>query len=326
MMKKISAFLILLSVLGISEIFGWGFFGHRKINYMAVFTLPPAMFDFYKRNIDYIQEHAVDPDKRRYAVAEEAARHYIDLEHYSKQHFDIFPLTWEEAVKKFTEDTLQAYGIVPWYVLSMYHRLIKAFSDKDGYKILRISTDLGHYIADAHVPLHCTENYNGQLTNQHGIHAFWESRLPELFYEDYDFFTGKAKPVIDPYQAIWNVVKQSYLAKDSVLQFEAELNEQSSPDNKYMYEQRGNTTQRTYSREYSAAYHKSLDGQVERRMRESIIMIGSFWMTAWIMAGEPDLSKISGVDIPDEQRKQMEEEDRMWRTGKVKNNKGHADD
>ena len=48
---------------------------------------------------------------------------------------------------------------------------------------------------------HTTENYNGQFTNQKGIHGFWESRIPELFYDEYDFITGKAKyidyPLID---------------------------------------------------------------------------------------------------------------------------------
>ena len=66
-----------------------------------------------------------------------------------------------------------------------------AFIEKDSDKILKYSADLGHYIADAYVPLHTTENYNGQLTGQKGIHAFWESRLPELFSEDYNYLVDK---------------------------------------------------------------------------------------------------------------------------------------
>ena len=47
----------------------WGFFSHKKINRMAVFTIPDeSLFHFYKFHIDFISEHAVDPDKRRYAV------------------------------------------------------------------------------------------------------------------------------------------------------------------------------------------------------------------------------------------------------------------
>jgi len=43
----------------------WGFYGHKRINRVAIFTLPPEMFGFYKEHIEYLTEHAVDPDKRR---------------------------------------------------------------------------------------------------------------------------------------------------------------------------------------------------------------------------------------------------------------------
>ena len=62
--------------------FCWGFYAHQKINYYAVFLLPPQMLLFYKPHIQFLSEHAVDPDKRRYAVTEEAPRHYIDLDVY----------------------------------------------------------------------------------------------------------------------------------------------------------------------------------------------------------------------------------------------------
>ena len=42
----------------------WGFFAHKKINRLAVFTLPVEMVSFYKKNIRYIEESAVNPDRR----------------------------------------------------------------------------------------------------------------------------------------------------------------------------------------------------------------------------------------------------------------------
>src|ERR1044071_7028843 len=90
----------------------WGFFGHKRINRIAVFTLPPEMLGFFKEHIEYITEHAVDPDKRRYAVDDEAQRHYIDIDHYAHNDLDPFenvPRKWDDAIAKFTEDTLQAY-------------------------------------------------------------------------------------------------------------------------------------------------------------------------------------------------------------------------
>ena len=90
-------------------------------------------------------------------------------------------------------------------------------------RILSLSSDLGHYIADAHVPLHTTENYNGQLTNQKGIHGFWESRIPEISAEEYDYLLGTAVYVADPLKEAWRIVKESNSAVDSVLKFEKEL-------------------------------------------------------------------------------------------------------
>jgi len=172
-------------------VLSWGFHAHKLINRMAVFTLPPEMISFYKKNIEYITEHAVDPDKRRYSVEGEASRHYIDIDHYSKEHpFEVMPRKWNDAVKKYSEDTLLAYGIVPWQVHRTFFKLRNAFRDEDIDRILKYSADIGHYVADTHVPLHTTENYNGQLTGQIGIHAFWESRLPELFDGKYDFLVG----------------------------------------------------------------------------------------------------------------------------------------
>lgn len=267
----------------------WGFFAHQKINRLAVFTLPPEMITFYKHHIQYITENAVNPDRRRYAVDYEAPRHYIDLDVYGDSAVYKIPRYWNEAVEKFTEDTLQAYGIVPWHVHFVTYHLTKAFKENNAKDILRYSSDLGHYIADANVPLHTTENYNGQLTGQYGIHGFWESRLPELYSKDYDFFIGKAEYVDNTQIAIWNAVTEAHLALDSVFGFEKKLTQKMPDDTKYSSELRGNVNTKVYSRDFSKAYHNMLSGQVERRMRNSIKMVGDFWFTAWVNAGQPDL-------------------------------------
>jgi len=117
---------VLIAVMIVCQ--SWGFYGHRRINRMAVFTLPPEMVGFYKRNIEFVTAHAVDPDKRRYASKNEAPRHYIDIDHYAKggeNPFEVMPRYWYDAVEKFTEDTLQAYGIVPWHVARMTNWLTK---------------------------------------------------------------------------------------------------------------------------------------------------------------------------------------------------------
>jgi hypothetical protein len=270
----------------------WGFFAHQKINHLAVFILPPEMIYFYKRNIVFVTENAVNPDKRRYAVKEEAPRHYIDLDVYGDSAQFIIPKYWNDAVRKFSEDSLQAYGIVPWYIVLMKHQLTEAFRQKDAQRILRLSADIAHYIADANVPLHTTQNYNGQLTGQRGIHGFWESRLPELYFDDYDFFVGKAQYLHSPQQVSWNAVWKAHQALDSVLLFERQLNAFYPEDKKYSFEERGGKPVKVYSKEYSKAYHHMLGGQVERQMQASVKMVGDFWFTCWVDAGQPDLNSM----------------------------------
>ncbi|WP_423147676.1 zinc dependent phospholipase C family protein [Rubrolithibacter danxiaensis] len=286
MKRTVLALSLLILTLFLSS---WGFFAHKRINTLAVFTLPSALNQFYKRNITYINEHAVDPDKRRYADSLEAPRHFLDADHYGQFPFDSLPVKWEDAVKKYSADTLEAFGIVPWQITRTYYSLVKAFQNRDSVRILKLSSDLGHYVADAHVPLHTTENYNGNLTGQTGIHAFWESRLPELFSSDYNFFTGKAVYIEDPLKEAWKIVRHTFTLKDSVLKIEARLSKTFPTDRKYTFSSRNGKIEKQYSEEYSFAYHEALGGMVEKQMRSSIRAVGCFWYSAWIDAGQPKM-------------------------------------
>lgn len=297
----------------------WGFFGHKKINNYAVFLLPPQMLVMYKTNIDFITTHAVDPDMRRNIVKEEAPRHYIDIDKYGTYPYTNLPRKWSDAVAKYGEDTLMANGIVPWHVVTMLNRLTEAFKSKNFTAIMKTSADLGHYISDAHVPLHTSSNHNGQLTNQRGIHGFWESRVPELLADkEWDFFIGKAVYIKNPGEYIWARVLESAKASDSVLLFEKELTARFPADKKYAFEQRNNITVRQYSSAFTMAYDKKLDGMVERRMRLAIFSIASFWYTAWVNSGQPDLAQLSRQKFSEADLKEFEKLNEVWKNGEVK--------
>jgi hypothetical protein len=128
-MKKI--FITLAVVLGsYTNCYCWGFFAHAKINYYAVFLLPPEMLLFYKPSIGFLSEHSVDPDKRRYAIADEGPRHYLDIDKYGTYPYPDLPRKWDDAVTKFGRDSLMQHGIVPWHVQVMLSRLTEAFKEK----------------------------------------------------------------------------------------------------------------------------------------------------------------------------------------------------
>ncbi len=277
------------------------------------------MLVLYKPNIEFISEHAVDPDKRRYAVATEAPRHYIDIDYYGKYPYTELPHRWKDAVAKYSEDTLQANGIVPWHVQNMLARLTNAFKERNFSSIMKNSAEIGHYIADAHVPLHASSNHNGQFTNQRGIHGFWESRVPELLADkQFDFFIGKAQYIKNPGAFIWDRVLESGNEADSVLSFEKKLSQQFPGDKKYAFEKRNNVVIRQYSSAYTIAFNNMLGGMVERRMRQSIFAVASFWYTAWVNAGQPDLSSLVKQSFTENDRKEFEALNEKWQAGKIK--------
>jgi hypothetical protein len=367
----------------------WGFFGHKRINRMAVMTLPPAMMVFFKPNLEFITQHAVDPDMRRYAVAWEAPRHYIDLDEYGDDPTAL-PRLWPDALARYTtirgvdangdtvtvyhpadprdevatrawrryfgwyvaasfatsdklldvdslrvfseknalavpplrsaffSESLSSHGILPWHLQQMHQRLVRAFKARDGRMILKLSAEFGHYIGDAHVPLHTTSNYNGQKTNQYGIHGFWESRIPELFAdESYDYFVGKPEMIENTSDFYWNVVLSSHRAVDSVLNIEQRLRRTFPADQQMCPDVRLERQVLTQCRDFAAAYQADMDDMVERRMRASIHAVSSAWYSAWVEAGEPDLSGLSLNVLSEEEKKEQQALKKQFEQGQA---------
>ncbi|MEO8886009.1 MAG: zinc dependent phospholipase C family protein [Mucilaginibacter sp.] len=278
--------------------------------------LPKAMTGFYRANIGFITDHAISADKKRYVDSTEAPRHYLNADHYGKNPFARIPQRWKDAVVKYSEDTLNKYGTVPWAIQRNYYWLVDAFKNHDTTGILITSANLGHYIADAHVPMHLTQNYNGQLTNQTGLHALWESRLPELFGYAYNYYGGKVRYIDNPLAQAFKICRASFAEVDSVLWVERMLNRKFPPDKKMTHVKRGNRMVTDYSVEYSRTYQKLLKGMVQRRMRSAIVMVGSYWYSAWVDAGQPDLNKLIKQPLNQADIQKIQKEEAIFKSGK----------
>lgn len=313
-MKRLT--IILALIIPLLFCTSWGFFAHRRINQLAIFTLPAEMIGFYKTANKYITEHAVNADKRRYIDTLEAPRHYLDVENY-ELHIDSIPEKWKDALAKYGQKKLNSSGIVSWQIEKTYYSLVKAFKDRDSIKILKYSADLGHYIGDAHVPLHTTSNHNGQLTNQHGLHAFWESRIPELFAGDYNLVIGQSLYIVNPIKAAWTIVKHSHSLVDSVIHLEAALDQSFPADQKYSFSMRSKMLVKQYGTAYSKAYQKALNGMIEKQMRAAILAVGSFWFSAWVDAGQPVLKNLVRATPTYAEKKQRELEEQKYKAGRI---------
>jgi len=272
--------------------YSWGFKAHQLITQMAMFSLPKEMLTFYKSHWEELRQASIQPDIRRYVWDDEKPRHYIDLDLYSATQQDSLKKGWNVAIIFIGEDTLMANGILPFSLETTVYELTQAFREKNERSIIRYSGDLAHYVGDAHVPLHTTANYNGQLTGQRGIHALWESRIPELESDEYSFWQTSADYIPNVRSEVWDIIYSSHAKVDSVISIEKLLSADFMEDRKYTFRESGKSTIKTYSQNYVASYSKRLMGMVENQMKESAQLTANLWFTCWVNAGQPDLEDL----------------------------------
>jgi hypothetical protein len=203
-------------------------------------------------------------------------------------------------------------GVLPWHVYTMMGRLTRAFEEKDVDRILYNAAHIGHYVADLCTPLHTTKDYNGRTPEQRGIHALWESRIPELLADGFNYFVGRAEYIASPLDRAWELVENSHLKVDTIYQVYDSLMVAFSSDQIFAHEMRGQSTVRTYSRELSYAFNKGMNHMVERQMQLAVKSIGDFWFTAWVNAGQPDLYKLEERAISQRHRRLLKQEEEQW--------------
>lgn len=304
-----------LPIFSISMVFilvtcgSWGFLVHRTINQLAVYRLPRPMQDFFWKNRAYLVQQAPRPDIRRNSDAQEASRHFIDLEAYGDSAAWKMPLRWDEAVRQYTMDTLKKYGYVPYEVQRVRGLLTEAFRRRDRDSILFYSADLGHYIGDANVPLHTTVNYDGQLTGQRGLHSLWESAVPDVAMDGWSLRDGhRARYLDDPGAAIWSAIRRANGLVKGVLAEELAASKEVPDTAKYHKEMRNGREYRGYSKTFVKDYGDRLGATVNQQLVYSADLIADFWYTSWVDGGKPDLDSLlaSAPDKSDRRARKAE--------------------
>ncbi|WP_395074958.1 zinc dependent phospholipase C family protein [Flavobacterium sp.] len=298
----------------------WGIVGHERINKAAVMALPKPLQSFFYNHIDFITQESTVPDLRKSVLNDklEGPRHYFDMENFGA--VDSFPKTMEAAKKRYDEKFLSKNGTLPWYIQDMMAKLTIAFKEKKKTEILFIAADLAHYIGDAHMPLHTSDNHDGQNTGQKGIHSLWESRLPELFVNDYKLYVGEAKYIENIDKATWDIIFDTHSLVEPLLAADKQLRT-TTPENK-MFEVdstgsfiKNKYNSNIYSNDYAKKFHTALNGMVENQMKKAISSTSNFWYTAWVNAGKPDLSNLDSKDLTKRNTKFLRQDFKLWQKG-----------
>ncbi len=127
------------------------------------------------------------------------------------------------------------------------------------------------------------------MTNQPGLHSRWESQLPEKYGVDYKMTPAAVEIIGDPLATAFSVILESYERVDSVLRMDLKAKE-GIPESELVKtkRERGRDVF-IYSDTYYERYHGLMNNMVERRINDAVRRVASYWYTAWVNAGKPDL-------------------------------------
>jgi hypothetical protein len=262
-----------------AKLLAWGKTGHKIINRAAVDYFPAEMKDF-KAWKDYLGEHASDPDIRRLTDKSEAPRHFIDIDFYKEFRNGRMVENEDSLIAIYGKDTVTKVGLLPWATLNTFNNLVKAFKERNRDKAMMLAADLGHYVADGHQPMHCVVNYNGQLTNQEGVHARYESDMVNRYADELknSFDSTEISLVKDPLNFIFGYISGSN-SVCSVL-FDADL---------LATKEAGNTTSDDY---YLIMWFRT-KYITEIQFNKAAQDFAALVYTAWVEAGRPPYSELN---------------------------------
>ncbi|WP_257304756.1 S1/P1 nuclease [Geothrix campi] len=269
---KTPLLLLLLAALPLSA---WGDKGHRITCALALEGLPSGPRAWYAGREAEVEDHASDPDHWR-QDRKEGPRHFLDMEPYGGP--DHLPRTVEQAQAQLGGDFYRQ-GVVPWIIQDRWRDLVDAFRSGDAARVAAATSILSHYVADAHVPLHTTENHDGQATNQRGVHSRWESGLVERYVQREAL---KALPAeADPHimESPWDWLRAAHALVPQLLE------DDRAADRTTPMGSQGKQRTPAYWMIFWAKQGPVVKGQLQLAGRH----LGDAILTAWMAAGRPSV-------------------------------------
>jgi hypothetical protein len=268
--------------------FGWGADVHRVINTKMVLHLPASLAGFTQR-VQLLADSSSVPDWRKYGsngYTEDPNEpdHFIDIDYYPEFTTHSVSMDLDSLILLHTSDTVASVGIIPWVVVWTKDSLAAQMRRGNWEKAWSTAACLGHYAADIHQPLHVTQNYNGQLTGQKGIHSRYETGMfTAAVLDSLPVTPSSVSYISDPIAYMFDRVYQSSAYVDSVLA--ADISAKASAG--------GSTTSAAY-KTFLWAKTKNLTQLQVQRATEAI---ANLIYTAWIDAGSPAVPSLGSTAV-----------------------------
>jgi hypothetical protein len=275
-LKKIWKFLALPAIIGVGLLLSsWGHEGHRIISSKSVLSYNKEMSQFWVW-AGYLANHSSDPDNRRSSDPNEKPKHFIDIDNYPEfVKNGNFSLTFEDAVKLHGREFVFEQGILPWATLATYNSLEKSFEKSDWKQVAFYAADLGHYIADGHMPFHITRNYDGQFSGNTGIHGRYESTMIDKIEDSISYVAQPAFIIQNPEAFIFFYLNHNYAGINTILEADSVAKKIA-----------GNTRSDTYT-EVLWSRTRELTNKLFSNASQAF---ASLVYTAWVKAGSPKMN------------------------------------
>jgi hypothetical protein len=279
--KIIILSLIIALTANLTITFAWGNKAHRIINMHAIEMLPEEM-DKMKDWKDYIAEHASDPDIRRDNGSDttEWPKHFIDLDYYPEFLNGEMINDKNKLIDIYGEATVTKMGLLPWATLETFENLKKSFAQKNRDKVLIYASDLGHYVGDGHQPFHTMLNYDGQLSDQKGIHGRYESEMVNKYIDQISnsIMPREITYVEGPLDFIFDYLSASNFCSPIILEADKIAHKQTVSHGSSDY--------------YKLMWFRTKQITIEQ-ISNATGVLASLIYTAWIDAGKPSLEELN---------------------------------
>lgn len=254
---------------------GWAGAQHIQINKAAGRAVPDEMAAFraFSRPMAL---PGIYPDLWKQADSAEAPRHYFEPDRLPAG-LDSRELNPDPATAFAQQIALapDMIGIAPWAITDLLQQMTDAMRTNDWLWAAQCGAALGHYVADLHMPLHCTKNFNGQETGQSGIHSRLESDMTKAFFRPDLIDPAPATYLENPFHDIMEWTVHSASLVPTVLN--ADLIAKRSANGRF-------DTESYYQKLWE------LTGDlVVQQIESAATHLSSIWYTAWVNAGRPPI-------------------------------------
>ena len=246
----------------------WGWGTHRFINNAAVDRLPAAM-SFFQDHRDYLTEHSVDPDQSW--DPNPGFYHYIDIDVFDEFFDGTLPHSYAGMIAMYGLNAVQDAGVVPWVIEWWLADLTTLMEAGNWDQAWQVAAELGHYVADSHQAFHLTENYNGQMTGNYGIHSRYETELMNRHLDTIDLPDSTGSYWGNPIDSIMAYIEDIYPVVALVL---------TADDQAYAVDPNHGTT-------YYNMMWTAVGDTTVWTVNRAAVDLASLWYTAWINAGSP---------------------------------------